>query len=182
MMNSISPVRAVHARISSRWGVGSRPSARSMRASSAWNRGTSSFQLSLRASRCRVGERAGGGDVAQVEVMAGVLRSAERVRVDLPSSSVAAAKSARAAAMSPRAWAAMARKASEFALLDVVLSPPRLRHGFGREPPGFGQAAQFERDLAGVLEPDRCLLGSQATSSNRRRAVGSPAPLPAARA
>ena len=80
MMRSISPVRAVQARISSRWGVGSTPSARSMRASSAWNAGSSSFQLLLRATlQAVVGERAGGGDVAQVEVMAGVRDPRERV-------------------------------------------------------------------------------------------------------
>ena len=80
MMRSISPVRAVHSRISSRWGVGSRPSTRLIRASSEWNRGTSSFWLERRArsrpdrrARARRRHRPGQGDGGRI-----VIRAASR--------------------------------------------------------------------------------------------------------
>ena len=73
--------------------------------------------------------------------------------------------------------------ASEFVSSDLVFRRLSFVHGLGREPPGFGQEAQGERDVAGVLEPGRCLLGlSKRLYSSYRRVVGSPTPRPAGRA
>ena len=140
--------------------MGSRPSARSMRASSAWNRGTSCVPV-VAASHVQavIGERAGGGDVAQVEVMAGVvvLRGASRGAC-LPARSRRQSLRARRRCRPGRGRRSR-DSASESLCPCVVFRRLSFVHGLGREPPGFGQEAQGERDVAGVPEPDRCLLG-----------------------